>query len=442
MRQGRARAKVRFVGLSLIVANPIFLHLSTSFMTEIYGYFVAMLGACFWYRGKQGDSKAATIAAAFIVGCSFWIRQFCALIFPAMLLAEWLANRSSSGSTRAVSSRRAAEILVWGSVVAGYFAWASATGNAPEGAAQPASNILHPDGFALVLHTGVLLFYITVFFLPFLLVAGTEQPLRLWSVVFVAVLAGTAALTAAFGQMNDAPNGALNATFPFLTNVLSKYAVGPVTLSDVYFGKAQLTPHSFEWAWIVIEVIAICAAVGWARIIRLLREQKNEIALLGAGITLISALAVMLTYRRIFDRYHFPAILGFVMVLTVCIPTSRWTRLRNMAVPAITLMTVFSTLALHDYFRWQEARASLVSDAQASGLRLSDIYAGYEPDGWNAVEHIATSTNCERAGWFCRDRRYRIGVSELDGERTILSRPVNSWLIKFPNLKVFDRSGS
>jgi hypothetical protein len=105
-------------------------------------------------------------------------------------------------------------------------------------------------------------------------------------------------------------------------------------------------------------------------------------------------------------------------------------------------MTVFSTLALHDYFRWQEARASLVSDAQASGLRLSDIYAGYEPDGWNAVEHIATSTNCERAGWFCRDRRYRIGVSELDGERTILSRPVNSWLIKFPNLKVFDRSGS
>jgi hypothetical protein len=444
MKRGGADARARLLSLCLVAANPIFLHLATSFMTEIYGFAVAFLGACLWYPGKERRSKTTTIAAAIILGSSFWIRQFCALLFPALLVAEWLVERPSMPAARGVIVRRAAEIFAWCSVVGVYFIWAHVTKNEPGGAEQPWRDILHPDVVAFILHAGLYFFYVAVFFIPFFLaVADWKRGIPSKLLTF-GLIGGAVALTTAFGHTKDAPYGVLNATFPFLTNVLSKYSIGPPTISDVYFGQVQLTPLSFFLPWLIVELVGLAAVASWPNIIGLIRAQRNEIALMGFAFAIVSLIAVLLTYRKeVFDRYHFPGILGFALALAVCFPTSKWMRLRNVGVIAVAIMAVFSTFALHDHFRWQEARLELLQDAQRAGLKLSDVYAGYEFDGWNAVEGIALSPGCNlRNSWFCRERRYRIGVRAKPGENVLFSRPVDSWLIRFPDLKLFDRSTS
>jgi hypothetical protein len=440
MRLAGASAKVRLVALCIVVVNPIFLHLATSFMTEIYGYTAAFLAACLWYRGKQHDSKYMTITAALTAGLSFWIRQFCVLILPALIVSEWLANPVSLKSTRLLLYRRSPEIFVSVGVVAAYFIWARLTGNAPAGAEGPGLKISHPDPLALVIQTGIWLFYITFFFLPFVVARVAARQSTVSSAIFVGAFAGTALLVSAFGQTHDAPQSGFNAVFPFLNNVLSKYLIGPVTLRDVYRGEVQVTPPLFRTLWLTVELVVILAAAGWPKIASCLRRERNDIALFGVGISVLSLFAVLLTYSsHVFDRYHFPAILGFALAMAACVPADRWSRVRNAAVLYIAVVGTFSSFALHDYFRWQESRAELLEDAQRAHVALSDIDAGYEPNGWNAVEGGASSPGCgPSVGWFCHHRRYRLGAHATAGETVLGSRHVDSWLIHFPDIKLLD----
>src|SRR5258708_2623470 len=75
-------SRVRFIALAMVVANPIFLNLAMSFMTEPYGYFIALLSACIWYAGRKRESGSLIVLAGVIGGLSFWIRQFGALVMP------------------------------------------------------------------------------------------------------------------------------------------------------------------------------------------------------------------------------------------------------------------------------------------------------------------------------------------------------------------------
>jgi hypothetical protein len=227
-----------------------------------------------------------------------------------------------------------------------------------------------------------------------------------------------------------------------MTNVFAKYSIGPITVSDVFdAGRIQITPRSFQIAWFAVELLAIVGAAYWAQIGAAQRAQRNEIALMGIVLSIVSMITVMVIYRKeIFDRYHFPAILGFATALAICFPPLKWNRLGKIGLVYLALMGTFSTLALHDEFRWQEARRDLLRDATKIGLRLSDIYAGFEPDGWNRMEGIASSPGCRPgATWFCSMRRYRIGVKKLRRETVIVSRPVHLLLVNFPDLKILDR---
>jgi hypothetical protein len=195
---------------------------------------------------------------------------------------------------------------------------------------------------------------------------------------------------------------------------------------------------------VVLELIVIVAAAGWPQIVSCLRRGRNEIALMGVTISIVSLLAVMLTYSsHVFDRYHFPAILGFAVALTVCISSAESKRVRTVAVVYVAVAGAFSSLALHDYFRFQESRASLLDSAQRAGVSLVDIDAGYEPNGWNALELGAWSPGCgPYVAWFCDKRRYRVGVQARNGDTVRDSRHVDSWLFHFPDIKLFEQPKS
>jgi hypothetical protein len=438
---GAVAAGVRFVALCTLVANPLFLHLSTTFMTENYGYFVALLAACIWFRGRRSDSASLGVVAAAVAGLSFWIRQFSALVFPALILAEWIVDGARLKSGRAIALRRAPAILVWVAIVALYFPWARATGNFTSQFSQPLAQILKPDLGAIFLESGVYLFYLTVFLIPFLLGYGFPRKPSIAASIVLCALTLTAAFAWVGGVRSGPPSASLHSTFPFLHNVVTSFGVGPVTLTDVYWDNAQTRPRVSVFPWLALETFAVFTSLAWARVVTSVREHKSEIGVFGICFGLLSLVAVLLSYRYgVLDRYHYPGILGFTIALAAFFQMENERRLRRTAVVWVAMMAVFSTLGLHDYFRWQEARARLMSQAQQRGILLSDIDAGYEFNGWNTVEGDGGSPGCgPEVRWFCRNRRYRIGLEQAHGDSLILSQATDAWLVHFPDLKLFER---
>ena len=436
---GRA-AGIRLVALCTIVANPLFLHLSTTFMTENYGYLIAFLSACVWFRGKKTDSAWWFVASAAVAGTSFWIRQYCAVVFPALILGEWIASGANLRHARTILVKRSLSILVWVLIVGLYFPWAKATGNYSPHFSEALGHAFAPNPVAMLLEAGVFLFYATVFLIPFLIAYGIPRRPTVAGSIVLCVLVLTAAFAWLGGVNNGPPSALLKSTFPFLSNVVTNYGVGPITLTDVYWENAQ-RPHSSAIPWLVLEAIALVISLAWSSVVTRLRENKNEVALFGVMFSLLSLIAVLISYRYdVFDRYHYPAIFGLTISLATLLPKGSERRLFGVGIFWVALLAVFSTLGLHDYFRWQEARARLLAQAQSRGIALSEIDGGFEPNGWNTVEGKAGSLGCgARVAWFCRDRPYRVGLEQRSSERLLASQGITAWLAAFPDLKLLEQ---
>ncbi|MGZ6311444.1 MAG: hypothetical protein ACXWOH_12485, partial [Bdellovibrionota bacterium] len=121
----------------LILFNPWYLNLSFSFMTEIYGFCVAFFGVWAWLkmRTKTGGAKSVSWsgahAAALLIGASFWIRQFCAILFPALwiaTLASLLLPKNKEALKKSIPPLLSSGLLFTVSVAL-YFPWAKSTGN-------------------------------------------------------------------------------------------------------------------------------------------------------------------------------------------------------------------------------------------------------------------------------------------------------------------------
>jgi len=82
-----------FLAMLLVAVNPLFVNLEMSFMTEIYGFTVALAGVWLWMKGGRSGSLALQICGAVLMGSAFWIRQLCVLAFPALVLSEWIVLR-------------------------------------------------------------------------------------------------------------------------------------------------------------------------------------------------------------------------------------------------------------------------------------------------------------------------------------------------------------
>ena len=432
-------ARIRFIALAMVVANPIFLNLAMSFMTEPYGYFVALLSACIWYAERKRESGFLIVLAGVIGGLSFWIRQFGALVLPALVIAEWLSSPRTLTSARTIALRRAPAVLAWWAVIALYFAWSKATGNVPYTAGFVA-NLWRPHIGWLLLESGVWLFYVTIFFAPFIIGHGISSKLTAGAGLFFGALALTAVFAWMLGIRNGPPSTFLNSSFPFLSNVFTSYGVGPITITDVYWDDAPSRPRMSVVPWLLLEMFALFVSLAWSKVVGRMRAAGSEIGFFGICLSVLTLIAVLLPFRGdVLDRYHYPSILGFAIALAVVFPPSNWRRLRNIAVIWITMMVAFSTLGMHDYFRWQEARADLLSEAARRGISASEVEAGFEQNGWNMVEGTAHTPGCRPGQILCGRDRYRIGVDAAPTEKVILSRPVITWFIHFPDLELLER---
>jgi hypothetical protein len=463
LKMGGAGRRARTLALLLLVSNPIFLNLSLSFMTEIYGALIGFFGVWLWFRGRKAELEgrmkmagAARWAASAMMGMSFWVRQFAVLVFPAILIAHLIRDSREKGWARATLGLRRywKEALLFVLPIALYFPWARATGNLNTAFSTPLLKLLLRPAWGFFITQGpIFIFYVTAFFLPFLILVRDEPGRQRPRWILMAALAAAAVLAYFSGDAIPRPLGTLHRFFPFLGNIWTPYGVGVVTLSDVLRGLHDRLPSFAAWPWLLFEASLIVVAGGWIALWRRFRGRgaeadpqsiDTEIVAFGVVFSLLTfATAVQAYLFQVFERYYFGALLGLTLALPSLLNgtlerlSSRSRQALLMALPVLAL-GAFSLLGTHDYFRWNEVRWQLLRDAQQKGISAREIDGGYELNGWLGFEDGAPNRadpGCSYAQlWACTGRRYQIAIQPVGQSEVILRRPVRSWLRNFPDL--------
>jgi hypothetical protein len=453
---------LRLVLLALAI-NPLFLYLSLSFMTEIYGWGLGLLGAVVWMRARaqvHGGSASApswttTLAMAAVVGATFWIRQFVVVIFPALIgayLLELALERDFTGLRRA-AARIGIAVLVFSAVVFAYFPFARSIGGLRAQMSGPLGGMLTLQPKVWALHLGTFLVYMALFSYPLLTLFRFRgiAPRR-------AAIAGACvglALLVSLVQLPKSPAGEyrhgefFHPTFPFMGNVIHPGGIGPITLSDVYvFDKPQ--PRLPDAFWIGVEILAIFLSAYWVPFLAsvgrgLGKGIHREVFSFGLLLTIGSLLLVWQAYTtQVLDRYYFPCVLGLALMLGTLLEsrpaeTPRRALLRKAA--WLAPLGVFTVLGVHDYFRWNEARWRLFNEAVAQGVDPARIDGGYEIDGWIWKERpagagtqpcIGGRCHCDGVWWHCQDASYRIGMNVVDGYQEVRRSEPKYWLAGSP----------
>jgi hypothetical protein len=457
----------RLAALLLVALNPLYLYLSTTFMTELWGYVPAFLGAWLWFvarnradqRHPPGPLVSAipAISVALLIGSTFWTRQYCALAFPALVGGTVLRCLHTAERPRLARSAGilVAATLLFALTVGAYFPWARWTGNLRPEFAQGLSQLRAIDPRAIFVGSTNFLAYMTAFLLPGLLLFRIERGRA--TAIAGALLIGTGVAGWSALQTLATSDFAMGATlhriFPFGGNVLYSAGVGPVTLSDVYlFGLSR--PQWSPAAGKALQLVLLIGAAAWAPAVLAARNVPRatlrfELAAFAFLFGAVSLLLPLQTYKLgIFDRYFIPCVLSLAVGLALLlqdqpIRRARWVGFAALLVP----LACFGIGGLHDQFRWNEARWQLVQRAIAAGAPATSIDGGYEVNGWlnlDAYNAKQTPTGCLGEcgcgrGWWCLDASYVIAMNELAGYEVIDRIQPDYWLTRGPAMLLLRR---
>jgi len=481
---GGVRPRVRALALLAVVWNPIFAAVSFSFLTEIYGYAVALLGALLWLRGRRERelrpppvagsgpvvSWRTAILTGLVTGAGFWIRQYCVLVFPALLGAT-LINVWRAGSRRRLQAsawRLAASCLAFTFVIGSYFPVARHMAVVPM---VDFSTRLHrawpirPE--VPLLQGGIFLTYMTAFFLPALLLFPFRQLGR--RILPAGIALFVLGVATALLLLSVPPRVDLHPQFPFLGHFIYNAGVGPVNFPDVLI--LPLRPRWPSSVWVAIECVLLAANVLWAGVILCTRQSLRrrdgnlgtELLWFGCLFVLGSLTVTTLVDRlATYDRYYLPELFGLTLVTSVLLSPRFGGEKREDSAPqgvgsgrrlslrfaaAVIPMALFTTAGLHDYFRWNDARWALFRQALSQGVSPANIQGGYELNGWAAYDWFlskATPPGCIgpcicTLGWYCLDDSYRIGMNVYGNYEVIASRQPDYWLAPGPPVSLSRR---
>ncbi|HET9930800.1 MAG TPA: hypothetical protein VFQ35_08940, partial [Polyangiaceae bacterium] len=477
MRLGEVARHFRARILVLLAINPLFVNLAFSFMTEFYGFTPALLGAVIWFRTRRAHAASdgalvgllPAIASGAVIGGTFWVRQYCVLIFPALVastLLYVLKTRDWRRLWRSLPSL-AASGTAFLALVGGYF-WYAKTHNLVKGAFEGRlQDTLHFSLLDYQIMGGAYGFYLTAFLFPLLLTwpLSTRRLSRYTRAGAAAFALALALVTIVeLRATDDWASLGVHRVFPYLSNIIHNAGVGPNTLTDGFFyrnDKYYAVSRTF-WRNVSYGLLGLSALWGFALValasLRNAPRARRELAAFGSAFAALSLVAVVQAYGGGgFDRYSLPCLFGIVLVLGSLASSEeesihRPLRVRNLirkwsAIPfALTCLPLayFTVAGVHDYFRWNDARWRLVDYALSTGFPSTSINGGYEVNGWLSydatglhavnpdVHRCIGECRCEvpavLAGlWNCFDDSYRINMSVGPGYDEVMRETPRFW---------------
>jgi hypothetical protein len=439
------RPGMRAFACALLMTNPLLLTLAFSFMTDIHGYLFALLAVWLWFArdsktlpspGRPIVSYGVGLGIAALSGASFWIRQFCVLVYPALVLPPLLAQvrrRDGTGLRRSLPRLLASSALL-GLVLGAYFVWSHQTRSYRHEFSDHLSGLATFDSALWRLYAFELLVYMTGFFLPFLIL-GKYHGLRwlrlaLGCLVVAALLWNVSATQRRFVGYHH------HLTLPYSGNIIGDLGLGPYTLSPSYLTGAGV-PHGSPSTWRAIEVVLMVAAFGWTLWWAARRTEPFQVRRLrhfALTFGLLSAAAAVQAYQReVLDRYYLPLVVALTLALAsdrlAWPPRRGHTWWRPAAAVLVGLPLAWFTIAgLHDYFRWNEARWALAKHA-LKRIESDNLDGGFEVNGWLNFErhhskpppkHCIGTCGCAVEGWSCSDDSYQVSM-DVPGDRIAIA---------------------
>jgi hypothetical protein len=469
-------APLSFLVLACLAVNPLFLYLSTTYLSEIYGSCALIWASALWLGKRAHDIEAdrplrygSTLTCGVMFGAAFWFRQFFALGFPAWMAAYILCGIYTQRTIAIRQSLKpiALAAFAYAAIVAGFFAWAKASGNYAGEFSLPLRNIFLISIRALMLQLAMVVPYLTFFSLPLLLAAlpslkkvGKTQA-RIGIVIFLSFAAWQNwALHHLEGWVNPQLflQAYYNHYFPYFGNVAQNFGVGPVTLTDSYFAREQVPVRIPEVTWKLIFLFVYLFQFCWflilGRIFGKGRERPAkksnllalELGLFGMVFSLLTWGITVQAYKyEVYDRYIFPVFLGTLLALAAFATVSYREKLPKPILAAIFallfLEATYSLAGLHDQFQWQGARWTIFHRAQAQpyGVAPAEIDGGYEVNGWTAYEPTEKPlVPCAKPEYwsYCHSARYSIDFLGHHCRNVVLTEPVQLFLVEVSELRL------
>ena len=475
---GGLKPRQRLFALLVLLFNPLFLYFSTTFMTELYGFVPALVAAVIYFEQRHRFGQAFEDRRSFfyVAACwitvalfsvfSFWTRQFAALVFPAIVVT-WMLTVPRG---HRLKERRlvAVSCLIFVAGVSGYFAWVRMSGNLSFAFSDPLERMLQVDRLAWRVQTGAAAVYFAGFFLPMLVLAARRKWSDMGSYTAGALFLAYAFVTSSWFR-SHAPSdfvfdGWMHRVFPYLTNVIYRTGIGPITLDDVYHQAEPDRPQWNSHVWLFIEWTFLIGTLLWGfasrRVWSLLKSSKSEtltreMAVFSLLWAAASWIVTVQAYRlEIFDRYYCPALMSLSILVPLLLNTVEestrelWGWEHGLAALCTLAMAWYSIAGLHDQFRWNDARWNLANFAFSQGISPANLAAGFEVNGWKNYDNwrqrnegTACRGSCRscKDDWFCTDDSYAIGMNNRVGYEVWKTEQPKYWLAPGPPLRLLRR---
>ena len=376
------------LGTLTLALSPLLLPLAASYMTDVPGLLVILLGLYGCQRALAASSSAASIAwLAFAAGSSVaggTARQIAWLGALVMVpSAAWIL-RKRRGVVPAAA-------LLWvGSLggVIGCLRWfARQPYSVPEAIFSSAPlGSGHGIVSVAIQYAGAFLCLLLLLF-P-LLAASLARPPRLRPatlLLFASVLVFWAVFQWQAGW-----------TLPWIPHLLvSEFCAARTAVMSPPAVQSLELPAAGR---IAVSLLVVCAALF---VVAQLRRARRD----GAGLRKMddwpqvlwlvcpfaAAYLVLLLpralYANLYDRY----LLGLMPLAIILLVRAyqQWVAPRLPAICVVTL-AVYAALAVagtHDWFGWQRARLAAIAELRASGVPRTTIQGGFEYDGWTQIEN-------------------------------------------------------
>ena len=441
LRELRAAPLLAFAAATLVAANPIYLALSHSFMTDVPFVALATLSLYFLLRGLRRESGAALAFGFGLSALAILTRQV-GLCLPLAFGCAYVAKR---GITRRTISLGALPALAGLGLQVTYQQWLTLTlrepanyGNQIRILAEELStgvwNIVS-NFTRITLYSAI---YLGLFLFPLLiLLLANKWPTlsRRQRTASALTLGATVGLL--LGSLYYRRE-----RMPLWGNILVDHGIGPIDLKGV---SLPVIPSAI---WLVITVVG---AVGAALIvyyfgIALLRIARPYFSgvLVSPHWELVFLCATAVIYYAplgflglgpfgFYDRYLLFFLPLLAAVAAIFLRDHQPVPRKAMAASLLLTgaMALFSTAATHDYLalhraRWQALR-QLTHDR---GIPPSEIDGGFEFNAWYLFDKNYDDWRAEpEKSWYWVDRdTYAVTLSPLEGYKEIGYIPLRLWL--------------
>lgn len=442
----------------LVAANPLFVNVSYSFMTDVPAMLFAGLYTFFTISGLQKQSSARIAIAGMMLCCALFVRQTFAVLAICNILLFLLGKGNSrnmqwtllvAGVAAPLAVTFVAErMLVLGNEFIAMYQWhkGQLAGTVHQLISSPVS-----ASAAMLERTFKIYCYFAIFCLPIIpgMITQIVRDIAKRRKLAVASLALSVAIAIyALFQIVHVNHQLM----PFNQNLLRIPMVGPINLMGICV--AGLKARHRLWLTIACALLAvplmsfvISTAIRAARsTVHLMAEwwsakhtlQSNRspelIAVFASSllVTTLGFLSIQTAYFD-FDRYYLMALPSLLLCFALYIQHSGLKTAWVAAIILTLMLAGYSTMATQDYLAWNRARWQAIKQLENAGISPLRIDGGPEynylanPELIKACEfgagygitHRGAAPRCDWRWWPITGEDYIVSFSPVPDYETV-----------------------